>query len=186
MNAQDFRSLQEAYNQVRQLDEAVKGQDSDLRRAASSERQTEKAAHSKWKKSSPVTKKKPRFSSFPNTDTTASGYADQQSQEISWHDKKTKGKFIHGMSRNEEVDLYDIILSHLLDEGYAETPEAAEVIMVNMSEDWRESICEAAIEPPKERVGALTNIDIPMSEREAARQRTLAKAKAKREKRKIE
>jgi hypothetical protein len=42
----------------------------------------------------------------------------------------------------EQVDLYDIILSHLLDEGYAETPEAAEAIMVNMSEDWRESICE--------------------------------------------
>jgi len=43
----------------------------------------------------------------------------------------------------EDVDIYDIILSHLLDEGYAETPEAAEVIMVNMSDDWRESIVEA-------------------------------------------
>ena len=43
-------------------------------------------------------------------------------------------------------DIYDIILSHLLDEGYAETPEQAEVIMVNMSEDWRESICEAILE----------------------------------------
>ena len=43
---------------------------------------------------------------------------------------------------NESYDLYDIILSHLLDEGYAETQEQAEVIMVNMSEDWRESICE--------------------------------------------
>jgi hypothetical protein len=42
----------------------------------------------------------------------------------------------------EQVDLYDIILSHLLDEGYAETQEQAEVIMVNMSEDWRESIVE--------------------------------------------
>jgi len=40
----------------------------------------------------------------------------------------------------EEVDIYDIILSHLLDEGYAETQEQAEVIMVNMSEEWRESI----------------------------------------------
>ena len=39
-----------------------------------------------------------------------------------------------------EYDLYDIILSHLLDEGYAETPEAAEAIMVNMSEEWRNSI----------------------------------------------
>jgi hypothetical protein len=42
----------------------------------------------------------------------------------------------------EEFDLYDIILSHLLDEGYAETPEAAEAIMVNMGEEWREDIVE--------------------------------------------
>ena len=34
---------------------------------------------------------------------------------------------------------------------------------------------------PAEKVGALTNIDIPQSEREAAKQRLLAKAKAKRE-----
>ena len=45
----------------------------------------------------------------------------------------------------EQVDIYDIILSHLLDEGYAETVEAAEVIMVNMSEEWRESIVEELI-----------------------------------------
>ena len=42
----------------------------------------------------------------------------------------------------EGHDLYDIILSHLLDEGYAETQEQAEVIMVNMSEDWRQDIME--------------------------------------------
>ena len=41
---------------------------------------------------------------------------------------------------DESYDIYDIILSHLLDEGYAETPEAAEAIMVNMSEEWRDSI----------------------------------------------
>ncbi len=40
----------------------------------------------------------------------------------------------------ESYDIYNIILSHLLDEGYAETPESAEVIMVNMSEEWRYSI----------------------------------------------
>ena len=50
---------------------------------------------------------------------------------------KKDGKWV-----KEGYDLYDIILSHLLDEGYAETPEQAEVIMVNMSEDWRESIVE--------------------------------------------
>jgi hypothetical protein len=42
----------------------------------------------------------------------------------------------------KESDLYDVILSHLLDEGYADTEQAAEAIMVNMSEDWRESIME--------------------------------------------
>jgi hypothetical protein len=42
----------------------------------------------------------------------------------------------------EQVDLYDIILSHLLDEGYADTEEAATAIMANMSEEWRESIVE--------------------------------------------
>jgi hypothetical protein len=40
----------------------------------------------------------------------------------------------------EQVDTYDIILSHLLDEGYADTEEAATVIMANMSNKW---ICEA-------------------------------------------
>jgi len=39
-------------------------------------------------------------------------------------------------------DIYDTILSHLIDEGYAESVEQAEVIMVNMSEEWRESIME--------------------------------------------
>jgi hypothetical protein len=43
----------------------------------------------------------------------------------------------------EEVDLYDVILSHLLDEGYASTEEAATAIMANMSEDWRDSVVEA-------------------------------------------
>jgi len=57
---------------------------------------------------------------------------------------KPKGKKLERQKKTgvsaESYDLYDIILSHLLDEGYAETPEAAEAIMVNMSEEWRESI----------------------------------------------
>ncbi len=40
----------------------------------------------------------------------------------------------------EQVDVYDLILSHLLDEGYASSVDAAEKIMVNMSEDWRDVI----------------------------------------------
>lgn len=40
------------------------------------------------------------------------------------------------------VDVYDIVLEHLIENGYAETLESAEVIMVNMSEEWREKILE--------------------------------------------
>jgi hypothetical protein len=43
---------------------------------------------------------------------------------------------------DEQKNIYDTILSHLLDGGYAETPEAAEAIMVNMSEEWRDDIVE--------------------------------------------
>jgi len=42
----------------------------------------------------------------------------------------------------EQNDIYDIILSHLIHEGYADTLEAAQGIMVNMSEEWRENIME--------------------------------------------
>ncbi len=47
---------------------------------------------------------------------------------------------ISGIKLADEYDFYDIILSHLLDEGYADTQQAAEAIMVNMSEEWRQSI----------------------------------------------
>ena len=57
--------------------------------------------------------------------------------------KKPKGR----KNYNEEIDIYDFILSHLLDEGYTDTIEGAEVIMVNMSENWREEIVEKMINP---------------------------------------
>ncbi|QPX48196.1 hypothetical protein PQC13_gp231 [Synechococcus phage S-SRM01] len=48
----------------------------------------------------------------------------------------------HGLKSlaNEETDLFDIILEHLVSEGYAETEDAAVVIMANMSEEWKENI----------------------------------------------
>ena len=44
------------------------------------------------------------------------------------------------------MEIYDIVLSHLLDEGYADTQQQAEVIMVNMSEEWRESIVDEMLD----------------------------------------
>ncbi len=56
------------------------------------------------------------------------------------------------MKTMESYDLYDVILEYLLDEGYADTVENAESIMVNMSEDWRESIVEEKKPLPIEKM----------------------------------
>jgi hypothetical protein len=71
----------------------------------------------------------------------------KRSKTVSDNTEKKKS-FPNRLTRSDKqgirdsYDYYDIILSHLLDEGYAETPEAAEAIMVNMSEEWRQSIVD--------------------------------------------
>ena len=57
---------------------------------------------------------------------------------------RTRAGGYRTLVRKEEFegDLFDYILEHLVSEGYAETQEAAEVIMLNMSEEWRDSIVE--------------------------------------------
>ena len=82
--------------------EAVMGQDPEMRRSASEDRRREKTSHSEWKKNRPGTKKRTRFSSTPRTQSQSSDYANSQIRSISWHDKKTKGKFIPGIVANEE------------------------------------------------------------------------------------
>jgi len=47
-----------------------------------------------------------------------------------------------GTVNNEDVDIFDIIKGHLIDEGFADTEEAAVAIMANMSEGWKVSIVE--------------------------------------------
>jgi hypothetical protein len=48
-----------------------------------------------------------------------------------------------GVNLAAGVDIFDLVKGHLLDEGYADSEEGAMVIMVNMSEEWRESILES-------------------------------------------
>ena len=43
----------------------------------------------------------------------------------------------------QSFDPFDVVLGHLIDEGYADTEESATAIMANMSEEWRQSIFEA-------------------------------------------
>jgi hypothetical protein len=56
--------------------------------------------------------------------------------------KRIKDMKKSGEWYKEQADIYDIILSHLIAEGYADTNESALVIMANMSEEWRQSIVE--------------------------------------------
>lgn len=46
--------------------------------------------------------------------------------------------------QNESYDLYDVVLDHLLSEGYADDARSAEVIMSHMSDEWLGNIMEAA------------------------------------------
>ena len=78
------------------------------------------------------------------------------SQKMRAPDKKRLSREIIRKTKNEEYDLYDTILSHLMNEGYADTIESAEGIMVNMSEDWRESIMEGMKALPVGKMDAKT------------------------------
>ena len=68
---------------------------------------------------------------------------------------------------NNSYDLYDIILSHLIDEGYADTFESAEAIMVNMSEDWRESIFEGVVGEFADKVASTAGSVVGTAQRAA-------------------
>ena len=103
MDAQELRNLQEAYFEVvenQQLDEMP------YQVMGSPDGKKEK------KIGKPVKSRK---------------YADARAAELEDTHKKTGGKY--RSQYVESYDLYDVILSHLLDEGYANTNQSALVIM---------------------------------------------------------
>jgi hypothetical protein len=59
----------------------------------------------------------------------------------------------------QSFDPFDVVLGHLIDEGYADTEESALQIMANMSNEWRESIVEATPVPPANAEKVVTNAD---------------------------
>ena len=159
MDAQELRNLQEAYIEVvenqQQLDEELTGER--LKRA-------EDKIKSLGRRKSTADKRTSLFKVAYGKEGTGLPGSDGQSGGRKGPVKRggggTKGYGkVSGSGRDdmdrgygnkaarkaealkkEQVDFYDIILSHLLDEGYAETQEAAKAIMVNMSEEWRECI----------------------------------------------
>ena len=119
MNSQELRALQEAYNQVYQLDEI-----------------------SDRKVNSMVAQRRRQFN---RADEGGSAREIHLARNLVKAEKSAERR--SQRLNKEQVDLYDIILSHLLDEGYADTEQAAEAIMVNMSEEWRQSIVEVKMDP---------------------------------------
>ena len=62
---------------------------------------------------------------------------------------------------SQSLDLFDIIKGHLLEEGYADTEEAALQIMANMSEEWKQSILEAPMNPAElERIAQQASTEV--------------------------
>ena len=107
------------------------------------------AVHQGWARTAKTSadqtpEKKERRAGLANTPYSKLPEDEKEKDRVSFN--AVRAVYNRNKTQKEGYDLYDIILSHLLDEGYAETPEQAEVIMVNMSEDWRESICEAILE----------------------------------------
>ena len=164
MDAQDFRSLQEAYMEVYQEQELEEGMTiKDFKKNRNKLKQREKRADARsrghvskdsWTKGETYdTDSAKRRRSNLTPETRATRHSSRRNPDeydssvmqrdypgtITKNPKKLRKQKAMG-ELGEQVDIYDIILSHLLDEGYAETPEAAEVIMVNMSEEWRNSI----------------------------------------------
>lgn len=138
MDAQELRNLQEAYIEVvmNEIDEGYKDLPVDKMIAKS-------------KSLSRI----PREPGAPRWDRNAQRASDIR--KTAGTHSRAKVKKVEKANRErgtqrEEYDLYDIILSHLLDEGYAETPESAEAIMVNMSEEWREEIIDEANKAERE------------------------------------
>jgi hypothetical protein len=175
MNSQDFRNLQEAYLDVYELDEVSGGIIGG--KTFPSKNVPEKSKPNNPSKIGRGIRKSIHSASFGFSQENPKDivsrhkeYTDNELDTVSrGKDEPKPGKGRSKSARefqlkvierekrrrqkaNEEVDLYDIILSHLLDEGYADTQEQAEVIMVNMSEDWRESICEGYKRFPYKKV----------------------------------
>ena len=147
MDAQELRSLQEAYMEVYdELDEAAKRSPKRVRGSKDTQSYQDGRSQAGMMVSGDSQVSGAGYMRRGGGKQTQTDPNERQPQQGRM-DPYTRDEMEYRKARlkKEETDLYDIILSHLLDEGYAETQEQAEVIMVNMSEDWRESIMEGNV-----------------------------------------
>jgi hypothetical protein len=86
----------------------------------------------------------------PARPSLRSDIVDLQKMRLASQERQRKGGATVVGSQMASFDMFDIVQGYLIDEGYAETEEAAAVIMANMSEEWKESILESGYFPTKE------------------------------------
>jgi hypothetical protein len=104
MSENILNDISKVYLEQIAVNEAVRGADNELRRAASKERQAEKAADKEFRSSKAGAKKAgPKLSTTPNSKSATKNYVDKASGEIKYMDRKTKGKHIAGYAFPEEV-----------------------------------------------------------------------------------
>ena len=140
MDAKDIRNLQEAYLEVvekQQLDELSVNKMIAYTKKAEKNRDE---LNKKWDKGTATSKERKKVFDREEGEARAERKIKQKTGKNSYQMNALDR--LKASVKKEEVDIYDIILSHLLDEGYADTQQSAEAIMVNMSEEWRESIVE--------------------------------------------
>ena len=138
MRDQEIIGLWEAYQQVyiqpeevEEVDEAMSSYDRNRKRAA--QRAAERNA----------ARDRGQTGAVPGV-----GYVTPRRESETYRDSagverhKTGARMPKKEDQNESFDLFDVILEHLVAEGYADTNEAALAIMANMSEEWKQSIVE--------------------------------------------
>ena len=128
MNTNELRSLQEAYLEVvenQQLDEvSLKTKMSAFKKRATDEFESDGENPKNYTKSGKS-----------KADQTQANIVKKHGKKAGEHAERTAHAGIFGRKSfsmpkkptNEEMSVYDIILSHLLDEGYAETPEGSKI-----------------------------------------------------------
>ena len=148
MDAQELRNLQEAYMEVYEEKGDIKDRDEKSSKQKADARMSGTKQITAYQSSAGYISKSEGEQRLNAVKKKINKELEKRKEKVRNRNltfSRTKGDDALKMGKTprnqkEETDIYDIILSHLLDEGYAETPEAAEAIMVNMSEEWRQSI----------------------------------------------
>jgi hypothetical protein len=141
MDSQELRSLQEAYLDI--YTEARDGYGDDTKF-----KQDTDADDFIPGKSVPKVKKYGRISRYSPMGGQRSRTSSEVTKTVGDDPGAPRAVKIHKGPKMVKKDgkwvkeAYDIVLEYLLDEGYADTVENAEAIMVNMSVDWLGSIVE--------------------------------------------